>query len=175
MNSSRILCWHFELLTFIWWFFSFKPESSHLPSGICHLKYPKNMHHPFTCLSPTLIILQIFAEKIACKWLAPAFPLQVPVLKMNIRTGKCSHTNEKLLTGKPLQYSCLENSMDRGSWQTIVHGVARVRHYLATKPPPNTCLRKPIFSFLLINCQRISQIILPLCLFTWLASTVNGL
>ena len=26
--------------------------------------------------------------------------------------------------GDPLQYSCLENSMDRGSWQVIVHGVA---------------------------------------------------
>ena len=26
--------------------------------------------------------------------------------------------------GKPLQYSCLENSMDRGAWQTAVHGVA---------------------------------------------------
>ena len=27
-----------------------------------------------------------------------------------------------------LQYSCLENSMDRGAWQAIVHGVAKVRH-----------------------------------------------
>ena len=25
----------------------------------------------------------------------------------------------------PLQYSCLENSMDRGTWQTAVHGVAK--------------------------------------------------
>ena len=27
--------------------------------------------------------------------------------------------------GNPLQYSCLENSMDRGSWQAIGHGVAK--------------------------------------------------
>ena len=27
--------------------------------------------------------------------------------------------------GNPLQYSCLENFMDRGAWQTIVHGVAK--------------------------------------------------
>ena len=27
--------------------------------------------------------------------------------------------------GNPLQYSCLENSMDRGVWQAIVHGVAK--------------------------------------------------
>ena len=26
--------------------------------------------------------------------------------------------------------------MDRGAWQAIVHGVARVGHDLATKPPP---------------------------------------
>ena len=26
--------------------------------------------------------------------------------------------------GYPLQYSCLENFMDRGAWQAIVHGVA---------------------------------------------------
>ena len=26
--------------------------------------------------------------------------------------------------GNPLQYSCLENSMDRGAWQATVHGVA---------------------------------------------------
>ena len=25
---------------------------------------------------------------------------------------------------QPLQYSCLENSMDGGAWQTTVHGVA---------------------------------------------------
>jgi len=28
----------------------------------------------------------------------------------------------------PLQYSCLENSMDRRAWWVIVHGVARVGH-----------------------------------------------
>ena len=27
--------------------------------------------------------------------------------------------------GFPLQYSCLENSMDRGAWQATVHGVAK--------------------------------------------------
>ena len=27
--------------------------------------------------------------------------------------------------GNPLQYSCLENSMDRGVWQSIVHGVTK--------------------------------------------------
>ena len=27
--------------------------------------------------------------------------------------------------GNPLQYSCLENPMDRGAWQAIVNGVAK--------------------------------------------------
>ena len=29
--------------------------------------------------------------------------------------------------GYPLQYSCLENSMDRGAWQDTVHGVTKSR------------------------------------------------
>ena len=37
--------------------------------------------------------------------------------------------------GNPLQYSGLGNPVDRGAWQAIVHGVVRVRHDLATKPP----------------------------------------
>ena len=27
--------------------------------------------------------------------------------------------------GNPLQYSCLENSMDRGAWWATVHGVVK--------------------------------------------------
>ena len=27
--------------------------------------------------------------------------------------------------GNPLQYNCLENSMDRGAWQATVYGVAK--------------------------------------------------
>ena len=29
--------------------------------------------------------------------------------------------------GNPLKYSCLENPMGRGSWQAVVHGVAKSR------------------------------------------------
>ena len=36
--------------------------------------------------------------------------------RVNINIGEGS--------GKPLQYSCLENPMDRGAWWTTVHGVA---------------------------------------------------
>ena len=29
--------------------------------------------------------------------------------------------------GNPLQYSCLENPMDKGAWNATVHGVAKSR------------------------------------------------
>ena len=30
--------------------------------------------------------------------------------------------------GNPHQYSCLENSTDKGAWRATIHGVARVGH-----------------------------------------------
>ena len=35
--------------------------------------------------------------------------------------------------GNPLQYSCLENPMDRGAWQATVHGIAKSQTRLRTK------------------------------------------
>ena len=29
--------------------------------------------------------------------------------------------------GNPLQYSCLENPMDRGAWWATVHGIAKIQ------------------------------------------------
>ena len=33
--------------------------------------------------------------------------------------------------GNPLQYACLENSMNRGAWWVIVHGVAKIQTRLS--------------------------------------------
>ena len=51
--------------------------------------------------------------------------------------------------GNPLQYSCLENPMDRGAWLATVHGVAKSRTRLSvftititTKRLRNTSLRE---------------------------------
>ena len=33
--------------------------------------------------------------------------------------------------GNPLQYSCLESSMDRGAWQATVHGVTKSQTQLS--------------------------------------------
>ena len=38
--------------------------------------------------------------------------------------------------GKPLQYSCLENPMDRRAWWATALGITRARHDSATTPPP---------------------------------------
>ena len=33
--------------------------------------------------------------------------------------------------GDPLQYSCLENSVDRGTWRAIVHGITKSQTWLS--------------------------------------------
>ena len=50
----------------------------------------------------------------------------IPGLGSSLREGN----------GNPLQYSCLGNPMDRGTWGATVHEVARIRHDLATGPAP---------------------------------------
>ena len=60
--------------------------------------------------------------------------------------------------GSPLQYSCLENSMDRGNWQATVHGVAKSW----------TRLRDFHFSNMYVVCVCVcararSQLCPPLC------------
>ena len=47
----------------------------------------------------------------------------IPGLGRSPREGK----------GYPLQYSCLENSMDRGAWQAKVHGVAKSQTQLSNR------------------------------------------
>ena len=42
--------------------------------------------------------------------------------------------------GKPLQCFCLENPMDRGTWQATVHVLPRVGHDLVTPPPRAECV-----------------------------------
>ena len=47
--------------------------------------------------------------------------------------------------GNPLQYSCLENSMDGGAWWATVHGVTKSRTWLSD------------FTFFLYRCSSSSQ------------------
>ena len=41
----------------------------------------------------------------------------------------CTQSGEG--NGTPLQYSCLENLMDRGAWKAVVHGVAKSQTWLS--------------------------------------------
>ena len=41
--------------------------------------------------------------------------------------------------GNPLQYSCLENPMDRGAWRATVHGVAESRTQLSDEYTLEVC------------------------------------
>ena len=43
--------------------------------------------------------------------------------------------------GYPLQYSCLENSMDRGAWRATVHGSAKSQTQLSTHTRASTSHR----------------------------------
>ena len=57
-------------------------------------------------------------------------------LPTKVRVVKGSTRSPGKGNGNSLQYSSLENLMDRGAWKANVHGITRVRHNLVTKPPP---------------------------------------
>ena len=45
--------------------------------------------------------------------------------------------------GNLIQYSCLENAMDRGAWRATVHGVAKSRAQLCTHARPTRPASNP--------------------------------
>ena len=47
------------------------------------------------------------------------------VKEVQIHSHNVFACNLELVNGNPLQYSCLENPLDRGAWQATVHGVAK--------------------------------------------------
>ena len=59
--------------------------------------------------------------------------------------------------GNPLQYSCLENPMDRGAWWAAVHGVAKSRTRLSdfTFPFHFPALEKEMATHFIILAWRI--------------------
>jgi len=69
-------------------------------------------------------------ERISC---LSSLGLSFPIWTMGIVNHNNLNDNNN---GDALQYSCLENPMDCSLSGSSVHGVARVGHDLATKPPP---------------------------------------
>ena len=54
------------------------------------------------------------------------------VMTVSIFSGLASGLGEG--NGTPLQYSCLENPMNEGAWQAVVHGVAKSRIRMSDFP-----------------------------------------
>ena len=51
----------------------------------------------------------------------PAKAIDLKNVVSSLRSGRSPGEGN----GNPLQYSCLENPMDRGAWWATVHGVAK--------------------------------------------------
>ena len=62
----------------------------------------------------------------------------------------------------PLQYSCLENPMDRGAWQTTVHGVAMSR----TRRRDFTFFHFPCYRLVHVKRELVCNLKQLSCLFT---------
>lgn len=74
-------------------------------------------------------MLRIFVR---VSWVAPIIKNLPAMLEMWVQSLHQVDSLEKRIEHTP--GSSLENRMDRGEWQAIVHGACkRVAHYLATK------------------------------------------
>ena len=87
------------------------------------------LSNPMDCSPPGSSIHGIFQPRVL-EWGAIAFsrklytPCQLPEFtQTHVHCGEGS--------GNPLQYSCLENSMDRGAWWATVHGITKSRTRLS--------------------------------------------
>ena len=92
----------------------FKKLSNFFPEWLNHLKFLLAMNENFSCFisSPILGMVSYFNHCVRCVMVSPGgFNLHVP--------------NDGEGNGTPLQYSCLENPMDRGAWSAAVHGVSK--------------------------------------------------
>ena len=70
--------------------------------------------------------------------------------------------------GNLLQYSCLENPMDRGAWWATVHGVAGVRHDWGTMHQQGAYT--DYFSFFVCVCPIVPvPFVLKLSFLHWIA------
>ena len=112
---SRPLLSDFLLLSLqclIYWL-----RSSRLP--------PKNRHRPpFSAVRRSNPLLFWKAKAVReSSWFGIVIRLLVISSRLSVRSGEGN--------GTPLQFSCLENPMDRGAWWAAVHGVTRSRTWLS--------------------------------------------
>ena len=69
-----------------------------------------------------------FSRGVAMSWVFPGGKEPISVNAGDVRNSSLIPglgRSPEGGNGNPLQYSCLENPMDRGAWWVIVHGVAK--------------------------------------------------
>ena len=71
-----------------------------------------------TCLDPLLLPRWCSGKEFACQYRRCKRPGLIPGSGWSPRVGN----------GNAFQYSCLENSVDRGAWRATAHGVTKVGH-----------------------------------------------
>ena len=87
-------------------------------------------------LALTLFCSHHFFSSVSCKNTVVGFrtsPVDQTVKNLHANTEDAgypgsipeSRRSHRERNGNPLQYSCLQNPMDRGAWQAIVYGVAK--------------------------------------------------
>ena len=59
--------------------------------------------------------------------------------------------------GNPLQYSCLENSMDRGVWWVTVHGVTKNWIWLSSNYVLSTCVILHVFNWTVCTLIKLHK------------------
>ena len=75
--------------------------------------------------------------------------------------------------GNPFQYSCLENSVDRGAWRTTVHGVSKVGHNWVHTTSKHTHILTPLLTHLCLKVVRVPQAVLVSMFFLSLLAHTN--
>ena len=67
--------------------------------------------------------------------------------------------------GYPLQYSCLESSMNRGAWWATLHGVAKSWTWLSNSTPIHRCFLYSVYTTSLITVWSIYPVFGSKCTF----------
>ena len=70
-------------------------------------------------------------------------------------------------SGNSLQYSCLENPMDKGAWRATVHGGHRIRHDWATYTHTHTQWADYLFKYLFHDLQNTDDTNTSLTVSLW--------
>ena len=122
-----------DAMILVFLIFSFKPALSLSFFTLLKRLFSSSLLSAIRVVSSTYLRLLMFLPPIlilACNSFRPAFLMMCSEYRLNkwgtadslfcIRLGLNSGEGN----GTPLQYSCLENPMDRGTWWAAVHGIA---------------------------------------------------